>query len=55
MIAGATRAEAPDSVLVVQVLQWLERGRLRAGRQQPTETHSTRHVMILLCVTKEGF
>ena len=41
MVAGATRSEAADSVLVVQVLQRVERGGLRAGGQQPAETDKT--------------
>ena len=43
MISGAARPEAADGVLVVQVLQRVERGGLRAGGQQPTQTHQTGH------------
>ena len=45
MFAGAARPEAADGVLVVQVLQRVERGGLRAGRQQQTQTHQTGHVL----------
>ena len=44
-VAGAARSEAADGVLVVQVLQRVERGGLRAGGQQPTQTHPTGHLL----------
>ena len=44
-VAGAARSEAADGVLVVQVLQRVERGGVRAGGQQPTETYKTGHVV----------
>lgn len=44
-LSGPAEPETVDRVLLVEVLQRFQRGRLRPHRQQEVEGHPTRHVL----------